>query len=68
MPDVQKKWVGFKQFFRTSHHELRETRDFAIQDAGMHHASMVLDVVAGIQEVLQKYPVPVQAPTFIQDT
>ena len=43
------------------HRELRETIDLTVQDAGMHHANMVRDVVAGLQEVLQKEPVPVEA-------
>ena len=54
MPTTQKTWVRFKQFFRTYHQELRETSDLTVEDAGMHHANMVRNVVAGIQEALQQ--------------
>ena len=53
-PTVQKTLVGFKHFFRTAYLKLRETAYLAMQDAGMHHANMVRDVVAVLQEVLQK--------------
>ena len=67
MQTVQKMWVGFKKLFRTMHRELRETIDLTVQDAGMHHANMVRDVVAGLQEVLQKEPVPVEALVAMQE-
>ena len=54
MPAVQKTWVSFKQFFRTSHRELQKTSDLTVEDAGMHHANMVCDVVAGLQEDLHQ--------------
>ena len=50
----------FQAFFWTAHHKLRETIDPTIQDAGMNHAIMVRGVVAGIQEVLQKYKSPIK--------
>ena len=59
MPEVQKTWVFLtvfpdvsQQSFRTSHTELRETSDLTFEGAGMYHANMVLDVVAGVQEAL----------------
>ena len=54
MPAIQKTWVRSKQFFRTYHQELRETSDITVEDAGMHHANMVRDVVAGLQEAFQQ--------------
>ena len=48
MPAVQKTWVHFKQFFFTSHRELRETSDLTVKDAITHHASMVYNIVTGI--------------------
>ena len=52
MPEIQKTWVRFKQFFRTYHQELIETSDLTVEDAGMHHANMVRNVVAGLHESL----------------
>ena len=52
MTTFQRAWVGFKQFFFTAHQELRETSDLTVEDAGMHHANMVGNVVAGLQEAL----------------
>ena len=67
MPDMQKMWVGYKQFFRSAHHELWEPTYLIVQDAGMNHANMVRDVVAGLQEALQQEPVPVEFIDFIQE-
>ena len=49
-PVVDKTWKKFKTHFRTAHKELRETTDLTAQDAGMHNANMVRDVVAALQE------------------
>ena len=46
MPTVQKTWLGFKQFFWTAYHEFREITDLTVQDAGMHYAKRVCNVVA----------------------
>ena len=54
MPAIQKTWVRFKQFFRKSHRELRETFDLTVEDASIHHTNMVRDVVAELQEILQQ--------------
>ena len=51
---VKKTWVSFRQFFRTSHRELRETYDLTVEDARMHHVNMLHNVVSGIQEAFQK--------------
>ena len=45
---------SFYTFFWTSHRELRETSDITVEDAGMHHANMVFDVVAELQKALQQ--------------
>ena len=66
MPAIQKTWVQFKQFFRTSHQELREMSDLTVEDAGMHHTNMVRDVVAGLQEALQQYQVQTETLTVVQ--
>ena len=60
-------WVGFKQFFRTTHSELRDKTDMTVQDEGMHHVNIVCSVVAGLQEVLKQEPALVEAPAIIQD-
>ena len=52
MPEVQKTWISFKQFFFTSNRELRATSDLTVEYAGMNHANMVRGVVAGLQEAL----------------
>ena len=52
MPVVDKTWATFKTHFRTSHTELRATTDLTAQDAGMHHANMVRDNVASLQETM----------------
>ena len=47
------EYVGrFQAVFWTAHRKLRETTDLTVQDAGMHHANLVSDVVAVLQEVL----------------
>ena len=40
--------------FWAAHLELRETSDLNIEDAGMHHAIMVHDVVVLLQEFLNQ--------------
>ena len=55
---MQKSWVGFKQFFRKVHCGLRETTYLTVQDTGMHHANMVRNIVAGLQEVHQQKTSP----------
>ena len=64
---MHKKWVGFF-LISIEHRELQETMDLTVQDAVMHYANMVRDVVAGLQEVLKQEPVPVEASAVIQDT
>ena len=49
---IQKMWVCFKQFFRTSQRELIETSNITIEDASTNYASMVRNVLAGIQKAL----------------
>ena len=49
MPELQKTWVRYKQFFRTSHREMREKFDLAVEEVGVHHANMMRNVVAGLQ-------------------
>ena len=66
MTKVQRKWVRFKQFFQTAHQELRETSNLTVEDADMHHANMVRDVVAGLQEVLQQEQVSTENLTVIE--
>ena len=64
MPEIQKTWVQFKQSFRTSHRELRETSDLTIEDTGMHHSNILCNVVLGIQEAT--YQSHIETPTFVQ--
>ena len=63
---VQKTWVCFKQFFQTSHRELRETTNLTVKDAGMDHTNMVRGVVAGLKEALQQYHTHMETLTSVQ--
>ena len=62
---VQNKWVRFKQFFFTAYRELREKSNLTMEDASMHHAKMVRDLVAVLQEVLQQEQVLTENTTVI---
>ena len=67
MPEIQKMWVQFKQFFRASHRDLREISELAVEDAGMYHANMVCNVVTGIQEALQQEQAQTDTPEIVPD-
>ena len=54
MPAIQETWVRFKTFFWKDHQELQETFNITVEDAGMHHANMVRDVVLGLHVALQQ--------------
>ena len=43
------------------------TTDFTIQDAGIHHANTVCNVVAVLQEVLQQEQAPTETPPGISE-
>ena len=47
--------------------ELRETSDLIVEDADMHHANVVRDVVAGLHEYLQKYQIPTENLTTMEE-
>ena len=66
MPEMHKTWMQFKQFYRTSHRELREKSYLIVEDAGMHHSNMVRDVVVGLQEALQQYQDQTDTLTIVQ--
>ena len=51
MPAVQKTWA---HFFCTSNKELRETSNLTVEDAGMHHANMVRDILQGYRKTCNK--------------
>ena len=53
--------------FQTAHRELCKTLDLTVEDAGMHHANMVRDAVAGTQEVLQQDQAPTDNPKIISE-
>ena len=65
VPEIQKKWVLFKQFFWTSHRDLRETSNLTVEDAVMHHVNMVRNFVAGLQEALQQDQDHTETPTIV---
>ena len=67
MTTVQKMCVGFKHIFWTVYQELRETSDLIVEDADMHHANVVRDVVAGLHEYLQKYQIPTENLTTMKE-
>ena len=66
MTAKQKTWVQFKQFFQTSHWELRETSDITVEDAGMHHANMVHNVVSGLKEALKHDQAQTETQAVVQ--
>ena len=49
-----------------SHRELREMSDVTVENAEMHHANMVSDVVAGIDEALQQGKTHTETLTSVQ--
>ena len=66
MPEIQKTWVRFKQFFCTYHQEPRERSNHTVENAGMHHANMVRNVIIGLQEALQQDQVQTETSTVVQ--
>ena len=60
---VDKTWANFKTHFRTANKELRATTNLTAQDAGMHHANMVRDVVAALQDTMSAAAEPEVVPT-----
>ena len=60
---VDKTWANFKTHFCTAHKELRANTDLTDQDTGMHHANMVRDIVAALQETLSAPAEPEAVPT-----
>ena len=40
--------------------------DITFEDAGIHHANMIRDVVAWIQEALQQEQIQTETPTSVQ--
>ena len=67
IPSIQKTWLRFKQIFRTYHWELRETSNLTVEDAGMHHAKIVRDVVAWLQKALQQDQAQMETPAVVQE-
>ena len=62
-PIGDKTWDNFKTHFRTAYKELRATTNLTAQDAGMHHANMIRDVVAGLREAFFAPEEPEVVPT-----
>ena len=60
---VDKTWDNFKTHFCTAHKELHATTNLMAQDAGIHHANMVRDVVAALRETLSTPAEPEVVPT-----
>ena len=67
MPKVHNMWVGFKQFFRKAHRELQETTNITVQNAVMHHANMVHNVVAVLQEFSKQEQSLTKTPETISE-
>ena len=66
MTTVQRTWFRFKPFFWKSRQELQETSNLNVEDAEMHHANMVRNLVAGLQEFLQQEQVLTENTTVIE--
>ena len=49
------------------HQELLETSDLTVEDAGMHYANTVRNMVAGLQEFLQQQQAPTENPMIIPE-
>ena len=56
---------AIKTVFLTSHQNLKETSNLIVEDAGIHRANMVRDVVSGIQEALQQDQFQTDTPTVM---
>ena len=67
MPEIQKTWVRFKQFFQTDHQDLRETSKLTVEDSGMYHANMVRNVFAGLQEALHQEQVQMETLKVVEE-
>ena len=65
MTTAQMTWVRSKQCFWTAHRELRETYDLTIEDAGMHQANTVRNVIVRLQEVLYQEQSPTENATTV---
>ena len=57
--------VQVQTVFQTTHFELWETMDLAVQDVVMQHENMVRYVVTGLWEVLQQEKTPIKTPETI---
>ena len=53
--------------FWTAHRELQETTDLTVQYFGMHHANMVRNVVAGLQEGLHQDQSPIATTATLSE-
>ena len=67
-PVVDKTWANFKTHFCTAHKELRSTINLTAQDAGMHHANMVREVVAALQDTMYVPAEPEVVATEVNHT
>ena len=65
IPEILKMWVRFKQFFWTSHQELRVMSGLTFEDAGMHHENMVRNFVTGLQDALEQDQVQTETQTVV---
>ena len=59
--------MGWIQAFFVSYCKLQETTYITMQDAGIHHDDMVLVVMTGLQELLQKYQAPIDTPMTVHE-
>ena len=44
---------------------MRKTSDLTVEDASMHHANMMRDIIAGIEEDLQQEQSQTDTPTVV---
>ena len=46
MNPIQQNWISLKTHFRTAHHDLEETGELKKEDAGLHQANLLNDIVS----------------------
>jgi hypothetical protein len=55
-PANEKNWINFKDSFRTAQLELRESNALTMQEAGLHNANLVDEIVDRMQDIQQGDP------------
>lgn len=66
---IQQIWINFKTHFCTAHHELKETGELTMKDAGFHQGNQVNRIVSHMAGITHPYPPQgCQDPTYAPTT